>query len=71
MYIDRQYLKNTVLKVSQEKNIINATKKIQQMCGVPWYVIYDFTRKATPNEESLLKIIKCLNIDTVKLFVIN
>ena len=71
MYVNRKYLKDKILEVSQEKNIIDATKKIQQMYGIQYYVLYDFTRKSVPKEETLLKTIKHLGLDTHKLFVID
>ncbi len=70
MYIDRQYIKNTILSISQENNIIEATKKLEKIYGVPWYTLYNFTRNSIPTEKNLLKIIKCLNIDANKLFVV-
>lgn len=71
MYINRKYLKDKILEVSQEKNIIDATKKIQHMYGIQYYILYNFTRKSVPKEETLLKIIKYLSLDTHKLFVID
>lgn len=71
MRIDRNYVKEKILETTNEAKIIDATKKIQQMHGIPWYVIYNFTRQAVPNEETLLKIIEKLKLDTHKLFVVD
>lgn len=71
MRINRNYIKEKILKTSNEIKIIDATKKIQKMYGIPWYVLYNFSRQSIPNEETLLKIIEKLELDTNRLFTVD
>lgn len=67
--VDRDYLKLKILELAEEKNLIDACKKIELFFSIPYYVLYNFTRKSVPKEENLLKIIVALNLDANKLFV--
>lgn len=68
--VNRLYLKNKIHEITNDKNIISACKKIEQMYNIPYYVIYNFTRKGLPTEDNFIKIIKSLNLDFTKLFII-
>ena len=68
--IDRNYLKNVICEISNCSSVLSGCKKIQNIYGIPYYILYNFTKSCLPEEKNLLLIIKYLNLDLNKLFVI-
>lgn len=68
--INREYIKNVIHDITKEKSILTGCKKIQELYGIPYYIIYNFTRNSLPGEYNLLKIIKSLNLDLSQLFLL-
>lgn len=66
--INREYIKNTILKHTSETRINASCEKLSNETGIPEYVIYNFTRASLPREKNFLTLIKVLKLDTKILF---
>lgn len=66
--INREYIKNAILKHTSETRIKVACEKLSSETNIPEYVIYNFTRCSLPREKDLIHLIKTLKLDTLKMF---
>ena len=66
--INREYIKNAILKHTSETRIKIACEKLSCETGIPEYVIYNFTRASLPREKDFLTLLRVLKLDTKILF---
>lgn len=66
--INREYIKQAIIKHSGDERIKSACSKLSEQTGIAEYVIYNFTRASVPREKDLIKLIKILGLDLKILF---
>lgn len=66
--LNREYIKQSIIKHTGDNRIKSACEKLQDETGIPSYVIYNFCRSSIPREKDFLTLVHVLGLDTKVLF---
>lgn len=66
--INREYIKQAIIKYTGDSRIKFACEKLENETGIPSYVIYSFCRSSIPREKDFLTLVRVLGLDLKILF---